>query len=193
MSEEMVLYGLSTLIVLLGGMSLVLQKVYKVDSTTGEKTTVEIPLFGKLSTNYPAIVFVFIGAALSTYTLNKTMESDDHWVVSGSFRTPNAEAINWERGNLRLSPKKYHMSVSPDGTFEIQGEIKKGRNFEEEVKQITYENCSCDGKIFGASIMAENEYRNFVKNEKSLIESTGEKTRRYKAVEVNIAHRQTQQ
>ncbi|MBA3006224.1 MAG: hypothetical protein KKB91_11165 [Proteobacteria bacterium] len=192
MSGEMVLYGLSTLIVLLGGMSLILQKVYKVDSATGEKTTVEIPLFGKLSTNYPAVVFVFIGAALATYTLNKTMEVDDHWVVSGSFRTPNAEAINWERGNLRVSPKKYHMSVSPDGTFEIQGEIKKGRKFEEEVKQITYENCSCDGKVFGASIMAESEYNGFIKKEKSLIEDAGENTRRYKAVEVNIAHRQAQ-
>lgn len=192
MSGEMVLYGLSTLIVLLGGVSLVLQKVYKVDSATGEKTIVEIPVFGKLSTNYPAIVFVFIGAALATYTLNKTWETDDHWVVSGSFHTPNAEIINWERGNLRISPKKYHMSVSPDGTFEIQGEIRKGRDFEEEVKQITYENCSCDGKVFGASIMAESEYNNFIKKEKSLVEGAGKNTRRYKAVEVNIARRQAQ-
>jgi hypothetical protein len=189
MSGEMALYGLSCFIVLLGGVSLVLQKVYKVDSTTGEKTIVEVPVFGKLSTNYPAIAFIFIGAALAAYTLNKTWESYDSWVISGSFRAPNAEAVAWERGNLRLSPKKFIMSVSPDGTFEIQGAIKKGSQFEEEVKQITYENCECDGKIFGASIMLENEYNNFLKKKTSLVEYAAKNTRRYKTVEVNVARR----
>jgi hypothetical protein len=192
MSGEIALYLLSTLIVLLGAVSLVLQKVYKIDSGTGEKTIVEVPLFGKLSTNYPALAFVFIGAALAAYTLNTTWESDDHWVISGKFRAPSVEIVNWDQGNLRLSPKKFHMSVSPDGTFEIQGDIKKGRSFEEEVKQITYENCTCDGKVFGASIMVESEYNNFIKKEQSIVEGAEKNTRRYKSVEVNVARRQAQ-
>jgi hypothetical protein len=189
MTGETALYGLSILIVLLGGVSLVMQKVYKVDGVTGEKTIIEVPFFGKLSTNYPAIAFVFIGAALASYTLNKTCDSDDSWIISGSLRAPNGEVVNWERGSLRLSPKKFHMTVSPNGNFEIQGDIKKGHKFEEEVKQITYENGTCDGKVYGASIMVENEYNSFTKNENSLVEKAESYTRRYKTVDVDLTQR----
>jgi hypothetical protein len=190
MAGEMAVYGLSGMIVLLGGVSLVLQKVYKVDSTTGEKTIIEVPIFGKLSTNYPAIAFVFIGAAVAAYTLTKTWEAEDSWVITGSFRAPTEETITWERGNLRLSPKKFHMSISRDGNFEIEGEIRKGLRFEEVVKQITYENCTCDGKIFGTSIMVETEYNKFMSEKDTLLKNAEKNTRTYKTIEVNVAGRQ---
>ncbi len=190
MTGEMALYSLSALIVILGGLSLVLQKVYKVESATGEKTIIEVPLFGKLTTNYPAIAFVFIGAALAAYTANKTADSTERWILSGTFRAPHEEGVNWERGNLRLSPKKFHLSLSPDGRFEIQGDLAKGRQFEEEVKQITYENCACDGKFYGASILVEKEYNNYLENKESFIEHAGKTTRRYKPVDVNVATRE---
>jgi len=92
--------------------------------------------------------------------------------------------------SLRLSPKKFHLSLSPDGRFEIQGDITKGRQFEEEVKQITYENCACDGKFYGASILVEKEYNNYLENKESFIDHAGKTTRKYKPVDVNVAIRE---
>jgi hypothetical protein len=193
MTGEMALYSLSTLIVVIGGISLILQKVYKVESATGETTVIEVPFFGKLTTNYPAIAFVFIGAALAAYTIGKTSDSSDRWIISGSFRAPQEEGVQWDRGNLRLSPKKFHISLSPDGRFEIQGDIPKGHQFEEEVKQITYENCACNGKFYGASILVEREYNNYLENKESFIEHSNKTTRRYKPIDVNVAIREPKQ
>jgi hypothetical protein len=187
MTGEMALYGLSAMIIVIGGLSLILQKVYKVESESGEKTVIEVPLFGKMTTNYPALAFVFIGAALAAYTFGKTSEATERWVISGSFRAPQGESVQWERGNLRLSPKKFHISLSPDGRFEIQGDIARGQEFEEEVKQITYEHCACNGKFYGASILVEKEYNNYRDNKESAIEHLDALTRRYKPVDVHVA------
>lgn len=191
MTGEMALYSLSALIIVIGGLSLILQKVYKVESENGDKTVIEVPLFGKMSTNYPALAFVFVGAALAAYTFGKTTETTDRWVISGSFRAPQGETVQWERGNLRLSPKKFHMELSPDGRFEIQGDIPRGHGFEEEVKQITYEHCSCNGKFYGASILVEKEYNGYRENKESVIEHLDTTTRRYKPVDVHVATQST--
>ncbi len=187
MPVEIFLYGLSTLIVLLGGLSLVLQKVYKIDGRKGEKTIVELPLFGKLSTNYPAIAFVFIGVALAAYTLDKTWESPEKWFISGSFSAPKGEVVNWQKGTLRLSPPFLEPSVDRDGSFTIVGDIKKGRMFEEVVKQIAYDNNSRDGKILSARIMVGSQYNSFLKKEESLIKEAEKNTRIYKPVELDVA------
>jgi len=83
MFSEIAMYVLSALILALGGVSLFAQKVRKVDKETGEETIIELPFFGKLRTNYPALAFAFIGAAMAVFTLEKTLESSDQWVITG--------------------------------------------------------------------------------------------------------------
>jgi len=112
MSGEIAMYILSGLIILLGGVALFLQKIYRIDSGTEEKTVIELPFFGKMSTNFPALAFVFIGAALAGYTLKTTWESEVPWVISGKFGSHESKPVIWEQGNLRLSPKKYHKKIS---------------------------------------------------------------------------------
>lgn len=66
---------ISTIICAGGVWALLKQKVL-LDANTHEVTSVEIPFFGKVKTNYPSIVAIFIGAALS-YTIIDGVKIED--------------------------------------------------------------------------------------------------------------------
>jgi hypothetical protein len=64
MNLEMILkYGFAVLLAVLGLVALLKQKTY-LDSKTGQPTQIEIPLIGKMKTNYPALIFVFLAVVV---------------------------------------------------------------------------------------------------------------------------------
>jgi len=187
MLNEIAMYVLSALILALGGVSLFAQKVRKVDKETGEETIIELPFFGKLRTNYPALAFAFIGAAMAVFTLEKTLESTDQWVITGQFTAPDSRAIDWTNGALILSPSKLTPSINPDGTFTIQGLIQRGRRFEDAVKQISY--CNWCGDLYSGSISTETEYQNYIHKKNSSLKKVGDLERIYWPVTVRMTLR----
>ena len=60
MTESTIIYLLAGLCFVLGFVALLKQKTY-IDSQTNQPTEIELPFVGKLTTNYPALGFVFIG------------------------------------------------------------------------------------------------------------------------------------
>lgn len=183
MFNELAMYVLSALILALGGVSLFVQKVYKVDQETGEKIEIELPLLGKLKTNYPALAFAFIGAGLAVFTFNRTCELKDQWVISGQFKTPDSGAIDWTKGVLTLYPKQFNHSLDPDGSFHIELNLPRGRKFEDVIGQISYFNWSRNAF---ADIMVDEEYQKFKKGDSTFLKTAAGTTRRYKPVEIKV-------
>ena len=172
------MYLLSAFVICLGGISLFTQKVYKLDK---QKTIVELPFFGKLTTNYPALAFGFIGAAMAIYTFSRTSVSGfQQWSIYGSFEAPSSQSVQWRDGSLLVSPKQFQLAMNPDGSFEIQGTTKKGESFEDVVKQITYANGSYIG-----TIRVDEEYEKYKKGKSTCLEAAQDTTRRYKPVEIH--------
>lgn len=187
MNGEIAMYILSAIIIVLGGVSLFIQKIYKINKGSGGKTVVNLPFFGMLTTNYPALVFVFIGAALAAYTFKTTNGANVPWLISGEFKAPQSQLIDWSKGSLLLSPRQFQTSIKADGTFEILGDIEKGRKFEDVVKQITYTNYSNNGLVYCTAIKVVEEYDKFKQGKSNILDYSKGKTRRYKPIDVSMA------
>jgi hypothetical protein len=156
---------LATLSILLGFVALLTSRIYLVKDSNVE---VEVPVFGKLKANYPAVIFVFFGALLAWYGLKTHNElaaqqieaqrqldiskasapGDDEWSISGRLLAPGGKPIDWGRGVFTLifgSPQVKHTAA---GGFEIHLRIKHGQDFEEYVQQIDYTHDRGSAKIF---------------------------------------------
>jgi hypothetical protein len=186
--NELAMYVLSALILALGGVSLFIQKVYKVDQETGGKIEIELPWFGKLRTNYPALAFAFIGAGMATFTFNKTCEVRDQWVIHGQFKTPDSGAIDWTKGVLTLFPKQFNPILEKDGSFHIELNLPRSRKFEDVVGQISYFNWS--GNV-SAAILVDEEYQKFKRGDPTFLKMAEGTTRRYGPVEVRVLPKAT--
>ncbi len=56
-----VAFAIATLLIVLGFIALLTQKVY-LDSTTQQPITIEVPFVGKMAANVPSLAFVFFGS-----------------------------------------------------------------------------------------------------------------------------------
>lgn len=181
MTEGWIMYGLAAFSLVLGFVALLAQKTY-VDTRTNQPTEIELPLVGKLKTNYPALVFVAVGTFLAAYTWSKPRDlGEEQWTITGSLRQPKGETIKWEGGTLILLPKAFDVAVAPNGTFQIVGSIPKGDKFEDVITSIMYTN----GKVSGQINVAE-EYRKFQAHEPSLVKSMGDRLREYSPVILTV-------
>jgi hypothetical protein len=61
----------------------VYQKTY-LDPETKQPTEIEVPLIGKLKTNYPALIFVFLGIVLAFLTFRTShAPPKEKWEIEG--------------------------------------------------------------------------------------------------------------
>jgi hypothetical protein len=182
MVGQIAMYLLSGFVIIIGGISLFIQKVYRLDGDKGTATVVELPFFGKLTTNYPALAFVFIGAAMAIYTLGRTSEvGSEDWVITGKFTAPTSESVQWD-GTVSVSPRRFETTdIRGSGDFELQGSIRKGEAFEDVVKQITYTSKSCLAKI-----LVDEEYEKYKNGQPTCLQAAKGTTRRYGSVEVTM-------
>jgi hypothetical protein len=171
------MFGVSTLLIVLGFIALLKQKLY-VDKDSGE-TEVEIPFFGKLKSNYPALVFVLLGAALAFYGFQKSFPPPKtQWTLTGLFQDPLHRDIKWGTGTLQLTPTVISGTVYDSGRFEIQVPIEQGQNLESVFDGLHYD--VAEGSIY---INLQNEYNAFRHNNKaSLLSSVSEWGREFKPI-----------
>ncbi|MFO1323638.1 MAG: hypothetical protein U1F15_06200 [Burkholderiales bacterium] len=140
--------GLATLSFVLGFVALLSSKVY-VNPKTRSKLEVDLPLLGKMQTNYPALIFVFVGAALAVYSISKHFEFESMklqraahetvWNVTGQFRQPGNDITDWRNGALlKLVQVGPTFDITADGHFTIEVALPEGETFESMVDQIAY-------------------------------------------------------
>ena len=179
MSGDKIIYALAALCFVLGFVALLMQKTY-IDNKTHRPTEIELPMIGKLKTNFPALVFVLIGAFLVAFVWSKPSDlGEEQWTVTGSLHIPAGQTIKWQDGTFALLPRGWSSSSNPNGTFEMTGPVKRGRKFEDTWTHIVYANGD-----FNAQINILDEYNKFVAKKPSLILSVTDKTRDYAPVNV---------
>jgi len=181
---------LGTLCIVLGFIALLSSRVY-IDKDSNSTVEVEVPFFGKLKGNYPALVFVLLGAALAAYGIktdaelrttaanNELKKGQDDWVVSGRLLSPNDKPVDWEHGVFTLISGTPEVNFKPGGGFEIKLKIVHGQDFEHYVQQIDYTN-----DIGSAKIFPQQELDALTANKSSLLENKTANTRVYKPVKL---------
>ena len=84
-------FSLSFLSVALGFVALLAQRTY-LDKETQKPVEIEIPVFGKMKSNYPALLFVFLGFALAFYAFDKSYPPPKvEWVVTGALKAQDGQ------------------------------------------------------------------------------------------------------
>lgn len=175
-----ILYGISLVAIILGFIALLKQKTY-IDKKTNQVTEVSLPIFGRMKTNYPSLLFLATGISLAFYVFSKSYDKTTEWTVKGRFTDPTNKVTDFNTGELKVIPGNINCKVGRDGAFEITMKIKDGIDFEEAVESIVY---SCDN--YSASILPLSEKeKKKLKDNTCLLSSDTRTTRTYKAVPLN--------
>jgi hypothetical protein len=173
--------------IILGFIALLKQRVY-MDSNTREPVEYDIPLIGKLKTNYPAILFVVLGFSLLAYDLSvtkkvpvekktETVKLKKFWEVEGRLVPSAANSnIDFSKFDIDVHPSTIETFTSPGGAYLIKIQLDEGKKFEEEIERVKF-----TGKNWEALI---NPHEQFYSD--SLIETQTETTRKFKPLKVNV-------
>jgi len=171
-----ILYGISVLSILLGFVALLKQKTY-INEATKEVTEVELPLVGKLKTNYPSLVFLAMGIFLAVFVFNKSYNTKKVWEISGTFIDTTRTITDWSEGELNIQPSaiktKYIDSL---GNYHICLELNEGQEIEDVVELITYTN----QKFSFYFQPSEEKKKNRMNDNSSLLDISTASTRKYK-------------
>ena len=179
--DSFALFGggiLSALSVMLGFIALVKQKTY-IDQETQKPTDIEVPFFGRLRTNYPSLVFVFLGFALAFYVVRTAQDVTDVWHIEGRFTSEDSDQ-KWTPVYLDLHPRRVAPAINLDtGEFSIKLEIPRGQTFEDVYSVIGYTDGNLSASI--PTLRALEDYRN---NGATFIEISRDFYRRYQPVKI---------
>lgn len=144
MSDLLMMYGIAILLIVCGFAALLLQKTYVNEDGAGTQTEIDLPFFGKLKTNYPALIFVLLGCAAAYYTFeNRARE----WVITGTLELPDdpeladlqGSGFSWNKGTFTTFPSKYAPRIDRDGSFELRIEVAGAGALENFIKELMYD------------------------------------------------------
>jgi hypothetical protein len=159
------------------------------DSNTREPVEYEIPLLGKLKTNYPAILFVVLGFSLLAYNLSITGKvlkqipvtgkaPKTIWKVEGRLISgPESKQVDLSKFFIDVHPSSIETFPSPGGAYMINILLDTGKKFEDEIQRIKF-----TGDNWSAEI---NPHVPYYKD--SLIELEDESFRKFKPLKINIS------
>jgi hypothetical protein len=85
--------ALAALSFVLGFVALLSSRIY-INPNTKAKLAVDLPILGKMQTNHPAPIFVFVGAALAFLAMEKGPR-DTSWTIAGELREPSNQIKDW--------------------------------------------------------------------------------------------------
>ncbi len=173
-------FGLSILATVLGFVALLTQRIY-MDASTQKPVEFEIPLLGKMKSNYPALAFVFMGCFLAWYTMQSVLPLYEKpkmlWTVTGSFS--DRRISDWRtRGKLILTPKDPDYDVDENGHFTIKIHIEKPKTFENIIDNITFTYPDRPD----VTIYPSREYDAYRSGQASRLDNAGDYTRTYKRI-----------
>ncbi|MFP4030442.1 MAG: hypothetical protein ACLFRG_10330 [Desulfococcaceae bacterium] len=182
--------ALSGLCIVLGFIALLSQKVYRIEGPDGQTTAtrVEVPLFGKygkMTTNYPALLFVVAGFALAVFALKSDPgppPGKEAWLITGELAASDGEApLPWHEGSLTVFPTDFEARVFPSGKFEIMARIPADQTFEDVVQRIDFSHETGSVQLF-----PKEELDKFVAGETSLLENRTKTSRDFRKIPVTI-------
>jgi hypothetical protein len=182
MLAQLIMFGISISSIVLGFFALLRQKTY-IDSATNQPVEVEIKTFGKLKTNYPALVFVFLGFAAAFLAFPKSVIKEKvPWVIKGQLVDSSHKIDDWREGDFQIVPQGIDVSIDKaTGAYTIRMDIEKGESFEDAVKCIIYSH-----QLGQIQFCPESELQNKRKNMPSVLTTTDDPTRFYKPIQLSL-------
>ena len=117
------LLAVAVLAILLGFVALLKQKTY-IDSATNQPSEFELPLVGKLKTNYPSLLFVALGFGIVWQVAQGLDAGTEEWSITGSLRADSA-APAWEQGTLTVFPSDFRVELSNQGAFRMTADLPR--------------------------------------------------------------------
>jgi hypothetical protein len=193
--------ALSTLSFVLGFAALLSSKIY-VTRGAKTRTVVHVPLIGRMTTNYPALVFVFIGAALAWLALERNFALEKQqleqnlalekqkldkprpveWTVSGQLQTPDRRIVDWRAGRIAIIPEGYHATVESNGRFHLSLQIEEGQTFESFVELVDY-----TASFGSVQFVPDDDFQAYQRDkDTSMLEVVTPTTRKYKPRDIRL-------
>jgi len=186
--------ALAALLSTLGFVALLKTKIYAIEGT--KETELDVPILGKITTNYPALVFVLLGCGLAAYAIKASGDEQQlrdqiskefapvDWVITGQFLMPpgSPKGADVRIGTIGVRPQPDPAPIYEDGTYEMHLKLNPGVDFETVALTIVY----TYGNEFGTvQIDPAKELDAFNKNpQTSLLLKKGDLSRTYKPVPI---------
>lgn len=133
-------FGLSALLIVLGFVALLKQKTY-LDVNTQQPVQVDIPVLGKVKTNYPALIFVLLGFALAWMAFEKSFPPrQETWKLTGVLKSPpgHTNRIEWEDGTLTLTPSALEPTIYDSGAFQMNALVEEGKSIDDAYETLDF-------------------------------------------------------
>ena len=173
--QVILIYCASMLMVILGFVALLKQKTY-IDKDSNQPVEIDVSFFGRMKTNYPSLVFVFLGALLMYIAFEKSYPPAKHeWVIKGSLADSLNQIDDWSEGSIAIIPVQYEATIFNKGNFEIRLFIDEDKEFEDVVEVIDYSHR--DGSV---QLFPKRELTHYRKKEANNIKHITATTRTYK-------------
>ncbi len=120
MSERMILSLISMLagcFLSIGSFILLYTQKFVKDKETG-KISVELPFFGRITTNYPALILTFFGAAFILVPVNYCYQNPEMLPIHGKVELQGGPVNDGIL--IGIIPDKYKTFTNTDGSFRIE-------------------------------------------------------------------------
>jgi hypothetical protein len=177
-----IVFVIAVLSIILGFIALLSQKVY-LDAATKQPTEVAVPLLGKIKTNYPALVFVFLGAALTYGAFQKSYSDKEEWTISGRFTPPSGKTVDAIAvlPSLEFTPGAGMTgTIDAQGHFKIKVHIPKGTSLEKTFETLEYTYSGGNARI-----ELGKEYKMFLNHQESKVSGAAQHERIFNEVPIN--------
>ena len=173
-------YSIAVLAIVLGFVALLTQKIY-IDHGSKSRIEVDIPFFGKMKTNFPTLIFVFLGVGMTFFTFKTSFPPNNIlWNIQGTIKSARQD-FNWRDGTLTLIPSDIVTAeIGKKGDFRIRVNIEEGKIFEEKYAVLDYSHI--DGNM---QIELKQEYDAWINKQDSRIEHATSITRKYKPIDLS--------
>lgn len=110
---------LGAMLLIVGGLILLNKQILIKDSVTGKISEVELPVFGKIKTNYPSLIAIFLGPAIIFYVVGRLPSLEpETFLISGQFTANDSSVYN--EAKVVIAPQGYTEGINDDGTFTIK-------------------------------------------------------------------------
>jgi hypothetical protein len=174
-------FCLAGLLIILGFVALLKQKTY-LDSATLQPVEIELPVVGKVKTNYPAVIFVLLGFVLAYVAFEKSFPPRKvEWRLDGLLTNTNPTngTLKWSEGTLTLMPSELDPHIFNQGAFKVTALIEEGKTIED-----VYEVLDFSHPKGSVHIDLRQELKNHLQGKTNLISDLTDHTRTFKPLEI---------
>jgi hypothetical protein len=148
---SVIVVGIFGLCVITSCISLFFQKIY-FDPNIMKPIEVEVPILGKVKSNYPAVIFLVVGVAgiLTVVNIYKEPEIQPNkdWTISIEMRTPRGIPVDLRYCDINIAPSEPKITKrTENGQLEVIAKLPIGKKPEDLISFIKITGPNFSGEV----------------------------------------------